>query len=122
MRKKYIDKVSYYSLLEELTNLPDKSSSQPLYYSEKMFLLTDVFVFFTKASEFERFEARFFSKRKTDRVSVFSRQIFEISLEFYEVSQFVFNEKVRTVSDFLVALLGECKEYTQSLKRIDEVQ
>lgn len=129
MRKRFVEKLSFYKLLEELNDLPEECSTFPYFIEkidEKKLEFVDFYVTFTRhLSDGENvfddnFTLLFMYKSKNVRLSSQARFAFEVSFQDFELTQFVFNSKILTVSDFFCAALSGCVEYTQSLKKVKD--
>lgn len=142
MRKRYVEKLSFYKLLEELNELPEECSTTPFYIQkidDTKLEFVDFYVTFTRHYERQEreaylsrdedpFESQFDSegnftvlfmyKSKNMRLSSQARFACEVSFEDFELTQFVFNSKILTVADFFRAALSDCVEYTQSLQKV----
>lgn len=143
MRKRYVEKLSYYKLLEELNELPEECSTFPYYIEkidDKKLQFVDFYVTFTRHYKFDEkpgdladfyhqlhvndgsaegsFSVLFMYKSKNVRLSSQARFAFEVSFQDFELTQFIFNSKILTVSDFFRAALSDCAEYTQSLQKV----
>lgn len=121
MRKRYVEKLSYYKLLDELNQLPDRCSLSPIFISkiddDKLEYL-EMFVTFTKDCENERFELVFMYKSCNVRISTQSKFGLSVSFDFPQMLDYVFNSRILTIADFFRASLNECKDYTDFLKRV----
>lgn len=127
MRKRYVEKLSYYKLLEELNGLPDECAITPLFIdkvNDKKLEFVDFYVNFTRHyldendNDDARFTLLFMYKSKNVRLCSQARFAFEIDFRDFELTQFCFNSKILTVSDFFQAALGESVDYTQSLTKV----
>lgn len=127
MRKRYVEKLSFYKLLEELNGLPDECAITPLFIdkvNDKKLEFVDFYVNFTRHyldendNEDALFTLLFMYKSKNVRLCSQARFAFEIDLRDFELTQFCFNSKILTVSDFFQAALGESVEFTQSLTKV----
>lgn len=121
MRKRFVEKLSYYKLLEELNQLPDGCSLSPIFINkiddEKLEYL-EMFVTFTKDCENERFDLVFMYKSCNVRISTLSKFGLTVSFDFPQMLDYVFNSRILTIADFFRASLNECKEYTDFLNRV----
>lgn len=127
MRKRYVEKLSFYKLLEELNELPDECATFPLFIEkidDKKLEFVDFYVTFTRHLADgenvmdDNFTLLFMYKSKSIRLSSQARFAFEVSFHDFELTQFVFNSRILTVSDFFRAALSDCVEYTQSLQKV----
>lgn len=142
MRKRFVEKLSFYKLLEELNELPEECATFPYYIEkidDKKLEFVDFYVTFTRhynvverdayvlqgedpflpqADCCGNFTVLFMYKSKNVRLSSQARFAFEVTFEDFELTQFVFNSKILTVSDFFRAALSDCVDYTQSLQKV----
>lgn len=127
MRKKFVETVSYYRLLEELSVLPLGSPTSPYYYKKK-FDYIDVYVSFCNDEIDEEFGFSSLKKRvifaffswkpKDVRRSSLVRQICQLKCEYSDFLSVVFEPQVRTISDFLSILSFKYTELSTALEDV----
>lgn len=125
MRKKFIETVSFYDLLEEITSLPLGVPGTPYYYKRK-FDHIDYFVVFLQdefeddpfdsSSKSRRIEAFLYFKPKDVRRSLSTRLIRQISLTLEDFTSLVFEPQVRKISDMLNVFSIKYSEFNTALE------
>lgn len=127
MRKRYVERLSYYKLLEELNQLPDETFLTPLFIEkidDEKLKFVDYFVVIQRSNldhfshPFESFVFRFYYKSKNERISISSRFGCEIEMRDFELTNFCFNSKILTVSDFFRAAFSNIVDYVDSLSKV----
>jgi len=127
MRKRYVEKLSFYKLLEELNQLPDETYLAPLFIDkidDNKLQYVDFFVVVQRCNldhfghPFESFVFRFYFKSKNERVSIASRFGCEIEMRDFDLTNFCFNSKILTVSDFFRAAFSNVVEYEDALSKV----
>lgn len=126
MRKYYVEKYSFYKLLEDLNSLPFGACTTPLYYN-KRFDFIDVYVIFMQdeisppdnldAPKKTQIAAFFYRKPKDVRRSSQVVPICQIWFDLSEVIEFVLCPQVRFVEDLLCALGNK---YTEIYTCLDD--
>lgn len=114
MRKRYIEKVSYYKLLEELNELPEECSTSPFYFQKILgdkLEYIDYYVTFTRHMQdvqdpFQsildnKFTLLFMYKSCNVRISGCARFSFEIECTEDTLREYVFCSQILTISDFI---------------------
>ena len=127
MRKRFVEKLSYYKLLEDLNGLPEECSLTPIFIDKidgNRLQFVDFYVMFTRHyldsddNDDARFSLLFMCKSKNVRLCSQARFVFEIELRDFELTQFCFNSKILTVSDFFEACLGCVQDYKDALVKV----
>ena len=126
MRKYYVEKYSFYKLLEDLNSLPLGACTTPLYYN-KRFDFIDVYVIFMQdeisppdnpeAPKKTKIGAFFYRKPKDVRRSSQVVPICQIWVELSEVVELVLCPQVRFVVDLLSSLGNK---YTEIYTCLDD--
>lgn len=127
MRKRYVEKLSFYKLLEELATLPDETSLAPIFIDKIFDVKLQYVDFFVVVSRcnldhfgnyYESFTFRFCYKSKNDRISFSSRFACEIELRDFELTEFVLNSRILTVADFFLAAFNSYVNYSDALSKV----
>lgn len=114
MRKRYVEKVSYYKLLEELNELPEECSTSPFYFQKILgdkLEYIDYYVTFTRHMQdvedpFQsildnKFTLLFMYKSCNVRICGNARFSFEIECTEDILKEYVFYSQILTISDFI---------------------
>lgn len=127
MRKRFVEKLSYYKLLDDLNGLPDECSLTPIFIDKcdgNKLVYIDFYVTFTRhfldmsEAPDARFTLLFMYKSKNIRISSMARFAFQCDLRDEELTQFCFNSQILTVADFFQACLGEVPDYKSALEKV----
>lgn len=124
MRKRFVEKLSFYKLLDDLNSLPDMVGSEPIYISKICNVkleFVDFYFVATKDVDSEVVGFLFMMKPKNSRISSQSLFVHSVDFHYFELKDFIFNSRILTVSDFFDASLMESTDFKSALDKVQRV-
>lgn len=122
-RRKYVEKVRFYDLLDTLTQLADNCSTEPYYFKE--YTNIDVLLVVTRINDPFKFVFKFFQKPLVCRNSFSStRLLYQLETDESTFQMVLFDPQVVYIQDFLnflrsVETNGELKKLFDDLLELD---
>ena len=121
MRRKYIEKYSFFKWLQDITLLPDSCTSLPYYFQE--FNNIDVFVTFQRQNNPLRVTC-FVYKKDISRRNSFGNTVmyynFEVDLEILKL--LLFDPQIRFLNDFLIMSVQNYKNHERKQNALKILQ
>ena len=124
MRRKFIENYNFFKFLGELSNLPDKCSSEPYYFKDSN-KLDSYLVFYrledVDESDLPHFQIFFNCKESGTRsVKNYTYNLFEFDLYYKLIRESILLINFRYIDDFLSYLCSFSSEFKEKLESFKE--